>query len=504
MKTLFAVVVLPFLLNNHEEARKHLPSIVAGGVAMIDYDNDGHLDLYFTNGADLETLKKASPADHNRLFRNDGKGHFEDVTEKAGVAGTGFDIGVAVGDFNKDGCPDLFVSGVYHHTLYRNNCNGTFTDVTAKAGLTKAAFAVGASWLDYDNDGQLDLFVVNYVQWEPAKERECRVNNVIDFCHPRFYQPVANTLYRSNGNGTFTDVSQRTGIATHKGKGMAAAVSGGDIFVTNDRVFNFFFKHQPNGIFKESAFDAGVAVPQSGDPPSSMGTDFRDFDNDGLPDILFTALKQETFPLFRNLGAKGFEEITFSSNFAKLTRVMSGWSAHIADFDNDGNKDIFVTRSDALSPRGGHGEQAKEHNSLFRNLGKNKFELTPNTGFGDVPAQMYRGAAVGDLDGDGMLDIAVTSLSGNAEVWFNRMPKANWIDVRLNGMPGANVKLTAQGKAQFNHSGTSIGYASSSDAPLHFGVGAASLVDEIEVTWRSGKKSVLHKVPINRTVTIKE
>ena len=354
---------IPFVLENSVTPRKHLPETMPGGVAVFDFDNDGYPDIFFTNGAEMPGLQKSSTKFSNRLFRNNGHGGFEDVTAKAGLAGTGYDIGVAVGDFNNDGYKDLFVAGVYRNTLYRNNGDGTFTDITAKAGLAKPderygrLWGVAAAWLDFDGDGLLDLFVVNYCIWDPQKEIRCETGGKPDYCHPKNYEGLPNSLYRNNGDGTFTDVSASSGIRKYVGRGMSAAVADydgdgrPDIFVTNDKLFNFLFHNDGGGKFSEVAFDAGVAATEDGNPVSGMGVDFRDINNDGLPDLFFTALPDETFPLYLNAGKGRFDEATHGSRLSLITRKMAGWGAGIYDFDNDGWKDIFVARSEVLSRR---------------------------------------------------------------------------------------------------------------------------------------------------------
>ena len=281
---------------------------MAGGVAVFDYNNDGKLDIFFTNGADIKTLHKTSPKYSNRLFENDGHGHFTDVTEKAGLAGTGYDVGVAIGDYDNDGYEDIFVAGVYRNTLYHNNGNGTFTDVTAKAGLNKPdpeygpLWSVAAAWVDVNNDGLLDLVVINYLKWDFDHEPVCQGYGHRDYCHPKMYKPTPNQLFLNNGDGTFRDASVEAGFRAHPGKGMGVAaadfdLSGKmDLFVPNDKLMNWFFRNKGGGRFEEIGFDANVALREDGTFISGMGTDFRDLDNDGYPDIFVVALDGETFP----------------------------------------------------------------------------------------------------------------------------------------------------------------------------------------------------------------
>ena len=327
----FSFHPIPFTLDSDETPERHAPETMAGGVAIFDYDNDGNLDIFFTNGADISSLKKTSSKYWNRLFRNQGDGTFTDVTEKAGLAGIGYDTGVAIGDYDNDGYKDIFVGGVYRNTLYHNNGDGTFTDVTEKAGLARAdkeygpLWSVGGAWLDVNNDGLLDLFVVNYMTWDGKKEPPCRYRGKPEYCHPKFYKELPNQLFLNNGDGTFTDVSAESGIRKQLGKGMGAAIADydgdglPDIFVSNDKLFNFLFHNKGNHRFEEVALEAGVALPEHGNLISGMGVDFRDVNNDGYPDIIVAALDKETFPLYENTRKGGFREITARSGLTQLT-----------------------------------------------------------------------------------------------------------------------------------------------------------------------------------------
>jgi hypothetical protein len=484
---------LPMRLVTNEGARKHLPATMPGGIAVFDFDGDGRLDLFFPNGASLPGGAKR-PHESNKLFRNVGGMRFEDATARAGLAGNGYDFAAAAGDFDGDGRLDLLVAGLRRVTLYRNLGGGQFADVTAAAKLdNQGRWSVGAAWLDYDGDGRLDLFVVNYVAWDPASEPESKVEGVIDFCHPQHYAPVANALFRNNGDGTFADVSAIAGIAALKGKGMAVAVADfngdrrPDLFVTNDRMFNFLLLNE-GGKFREAAFDWGAAVPASGNPPSSMGVDAQDFDNDGRPDLVYTALRDETFPLYRNLGAE-FEEITAKSGLGVLTRAMAGWGVVFADLDNDGRKDIAVARSDVLSRSGARGANAPEPLAWFRNAGA-KFA----TGAIGVKPRMYRGIVAADLDGDGCLDLVATALNEAPVIVRNPCPAGNWLMVA-----GAPVGSTVQVAGQYRYCSTAVGYASSYAGPLHFGLGAARSAD-VTVTFANGESKTLRGVPSNQVV----
>jgi len=520
----FSFRPIAFSLDSCETPQRHAPETMAGGVAVFDYNNDGNLDIFFTNGADITTLKKDSPQYSNKLFRNNGDGTFTDVTEQAGLAGTGYDVGVAIGDYDNDGYEDIFVSGVYRNTLYHNNGDGTFTDVTEKAGLTQPdkqygpLWSVGAAWVDVNNDGLLDLFVVNYMSWNVNKEPPCSFNGKPEYCHPKYYKETPNQLFINKGNGKFVDVSAESGIRAHPGKGMAVGVADydgdglPDIFVTNDKLFNSLFHNKGNLRFEEVAFEAGVALPEHGNLISGMGVDFRDLNNDGLPDISLVALDLETFPLYQNNGKGSFTEITAKSGMALLSNPMAGYSPNIADFDNDGWKDLFVSRGDVQSPAMEGHRHIDQPNTVFRNGPTGKWvALTEEAGFTAQPPKRHRGSAYGDFNHDGKLDLVVTALSAPAEIWINDSPGDNhWLELKLQGTKsnrdgiGAKIRLMAGGQAQYTHYTTSSGYASSSAGPVHFGLGTAKVVDEIEIRWPSGTVQTLKNVQADQIVKVVE
>jgi hypothetical protein len=516
---------IDFRLESCETERRHAPETMAGGVAVFDFNNDGYLDIFFTNGADIDTLKKTSPKYSNRLFQNDGKGNFRDVTAKAGLAGTGYDTGVAIGDYDNDGFKDIFVGGVHGNHLYRNNGDGTFTDVTEKAGIAKPdsqygpLWSVGGAWVDVNNDGLLDLFVVNYLAWDPKNEPACEASpGRLDYCHPKFYKPTPNQLFLNNGDGTFRDISVESGIRAHPGKGMGLGVADFDldgwmdIFVANDKEFNFLFHNKGGGKFEEIAFNAGVALTDNGQFISGMGVDARDIDNDGYPDIAFVALDNETFPIFRNLGKRSFADITDSSGMTRWSAPMAGYSPTLADFDNDGWKDLFVSRGHVQSLGYSTHAMIDQPNTVFRNLGHLKFQaLTAEAGLTAQPPARHRGSATGDLNGDGRLDVVVSALSAPAEIWINDSPGANhWLEFQLEGTKsnrdaiGARIKLVAGGMAQYNHVSFAAGYASSSAGPIHFGLGTARSAEMVEIRWPSGIVQELKNIPADRLVKVKE
>jgi len=502
-----------FVLENSPTPQKYMIETMPGGIAVFDYNGDGWPDIYFTNGAAVPSLDKTSSKFWNRLYRNDGNFHFTDVTEQAGVAGKGYSMGVSAGDYDNDGYPDLFVAGVNRNILYHNRGDGTFEDVTEKAGVKSGEWAVAAGWFDYDNDGKLDLLVVHYSD-TPLQDRYCgdRDRNIRVYCHPKYFQPLAATLYRNRGDGTFEDVSAKSGIGRYAGRGMSVAFADydgdgyQDAFVTNDNMPNFLFHNRGNGTFEEVGLTAGVALSDRGQPVASMGTDFRDYDNDGLPDITVTALAGETFPLFRNIGKGMFDDVTYASHIGRLSTEHSGWGAGFVDVDNDGWKDLFTSNShvnDRVEAFESHAY--KEPNMVFRNVAGKFSDCTPAAMKSEVKA--HRGAAFGDFNRDGRLDVIVSALGSPAELWQNTTPEAgNWIEFRLTGTKsnrdgiGARIRV---GK-QWNQMTSAVSYASASLIPVHFGVGNARELNDVEIRWPSGRIQKLNHLQVNRIIDVKE
>ena len=424
--------------------------------------------------------------------------------------------GVSVVDFDKDGLQDFYVTnsgaGSKNH-LYHNLGNGKFEDVTQKAGIASGDWAVAAGWFDYDRDGLLDLWVVHYAKWSTSYDRYCgdASKNLRIYCHPKYFEGLASTLYRNRGDGTFEDVSAKAGIAKSAGRGMSVSFADydqdgwPDVFVTNDNMPNFLFHNRGDGTFEEVALAAGVALRDHGKPVASMGTEFKDYDNDGLPDVFVTALAGETYPVFRNVGKGNFTDATYQSRIGAASVKYSGWGIGVFDFNNDGWKDLFTANShvnDRVQET--EGGVYREKNSVFVNAGGTFHEVS-DAGLDAVKA--HRGAAFADFDGDGRIDAVVSALGDSAELWANVSPSAgHWIALRLTGTKsnrdaiGARVRIGNQ-MAEVT---TAVGYASSASVPLHFGIGGATVVPKIEIRWPSGRVQTLTNVKADQVVAVTE
>ena len=514
-----------FVLNNGTTDDKPIIDSILGGVALLDYDNDGYLDIFFTNGAKIPSLAKDGPAFYNRLYHNNHDGTFSDVTDRAGVRGEGYNLGVAAADYDNDGKTDIYVTGVNRNILYHNNGDGTFTDVTAHAGVGgnsggKKQLSVSAAWLDYDNDGYLDLFVTNYLDWTAENSRICGAPGKRLSCAPSLYGGEANILYHNNGDGTFTDVSVPTGIAAQVGKGMGVAIADFDgdgwmdIFVANDNERNFLFKNRAGKGFDEVGVESLVAYTEDGVPVSSMGVDFRDWSNDGRPSLFITALGGETFPLYRNDGNGLFSIETYPSGMGFSSFRMSGWGAGIFDFDNDGHKDLFsanshVSENADIVPQ----QHYRQANAVFKNVGNGTFaDVSAQSGPDMQIRAAHRGCAFGDLNNDGRTDVVVSAIGGPAELLYNTSTDSNhWLSIQTVGTKsnrdgiGTRIKVTGgSGLVQYNHVTTAGSYASSSDKRVHFGLGADAAIKEIELRWPSGTVQTLHDVKADQILKVVE
>ena len=515
-----------FILNNSTTDDKPVIDAVLGGVALLDYDNDGYLDIFFTNGARIPSLAKDSPDFSNRLYHNNHDGTFSDVTDRAGVKGYGYSVGVAVADYDNDGFPDIYVTGVNRNTLYHNNGDGTFTDVTERAGVAgigpngKKLWSVSAAWIDYDNDGRLDLFVSNYLDWTFETSKVCGPPGRRLSCSPTMYKGEQNFLYHNNGDGTFTDVSAATGIAEHIGKGMGVAIADYngdgwmDIFVANDKERNFLFKNHEGKSFEEVGVESFVAFTEDGIPVSSMGVDFRDWNNDGKPSLFVTALGRETFPLFRNEGTGSFSVDTYKAGIGFASLKMSGWGNGIYDFDNDGFKDLFTANSHVSDNADDDPQQHyRQANAVFQNLQDGTFRDVSKQAGPDMQVRAaHRGCAFGDLNNDGKIDVVVSAIGDHAELLYNTTTNNNhWILLQTIGVKsnrdgiGTRIKVTGEsGLVQYNHVTTAGSFASSSDKRVHFGLGRDTRIKEIELRWPSGRIQVLQNVKADQILKITE
>jgi enediyne biosynthesis protein E4 len=513
-----AVVVEP-----SRTSRKHQPETMISGIALFDYDRDGRLDIYVVNGATMPGLDKTDPKYHNRLFRNLGGWAFEDVTYRAGVAGKGYEHGAAVADYDADGDTDLFVAGLRANILYRNRGDGTFEDITEAAGLAArdpdygTLWAVAAAFFDYDKDGWLDLFVSNYCVWDPKTEPLCNRPEAPDYCHPDGYEGLPNSLFRNDGDGTFTDVSVVTGIRGHVGKGMGIGLADFDddgwidLFLSNDNWPAFLFHNQRGRRFEEIALMAGVAYTELGDEISGMGADARDFDNDGRADLFQTALDGETMPLFQNQGEMSFRDVTAAAGMVSTTLTDTGWSNGIVDFNNDGWKDLFVAGGGVVDPRGDFAERAPRANGVYVNLKNGRFaSVSGGIDFASRKA-VHRGAAFGDLDDDGRIDAVVSALEAPLEIWRNVSPAPNhWLLVKAAGSGGnrdgigAKLRVITASGVRYSHVNTAVGYGCASDPRVHFGLGGDTLVRELRVEWPSGAVQTLRDVPADQVLAVRE
>jgi enediyne biosynthesis protein E4 len=509
---------LDFKHVNSPTPKKYLIETMGGGVALFDYNNDGLLDIFLVNSGQLanpmrtpETFDRNEPRNWNRLYRQNADGNFTDVTKDAGLQNAGdsnYGMGVAIGDYDNDGFPDLYVTNYGKNILYHNNGDGTFTDVTAKADVAAGGWSCSAGFFDYDNDGHLDLFVTRYMEWDTQHSKICG-NEWQTYCPPGTFPPTTNILYRNRGDGTFEDVSQHSGIASSKGRslGVSFADYDGDgfvdVFVSNDGMRQFLFHNNGNGTFTERGLEAGTALTAEGKPLSGMGTVFQDYDNDGRPDILVTVLPREVYALFHNEGDGTFSYRSLEAGLGALTAASSGWGVGLEDFDNDGWKDLFVAQSHVLD----NVEQIDamlhyKETPLFALNHQGRFERADS---GVATPLAGRGAAFGDLNNDGWMDAVVTSLGGEPLVLMNHGGTANWLTIALRGThsnrDGLGARVKVNGQVRF--ATTAGSYISASDKRLHFGLGDAKLAT-VEIRWPSGVNQVLENVKANQFLEVRE
>ncbi len=501
---------LDFTLRHSPTSQKYLIETMGGGVALLDYNRDGLLDVFLVNGGKLADPVKL-PADYarrhaafwNRLYRQNAGGRFSDVTAAAGLAeaGNSYGMGVTVGDYNNDGFPDLYVTNYGRNALYRNRGDGKFTEATAEAGVGAGGWSASAGFFDYDNDGRLDLFVTRYLDWDIGRHLLCGTP-FHSYCRPDKFGAVTNLLFHNEGGGRFRDRSEASGIAAVKGKALGVAFNDydddgfADIFVANDGMEQFLFHNKGNGAFEERALEAGVAFSDDGKPFAGMGVAFADYDNDGRPDIVITNLALEKYALYRNQGGGQFQYASLTTGLAALTSRSSGWGVGLYDFDNDGWKDLFAAQGHVLDnvEQIHSGLRYLEPPTLLRNV-TGRFERAD---LPEMPGVAGRGAAFGDLNNDGSVDVVMTVLGGPPLVFLNGAGKNHWLTLKLD-KPGARVRV---GK-QWAYATTSGSYLSASDARVHFGLGAATQV-AVEILWPGGRRQMLENVLADRIVTVKE
>lgn len=513
---------IDFTLQNSPTPRKYLIETMPGGVALLDYNNDGLLDIFLVNGGRVtdpmqtpENFDRHDPRYWNRLYRQNKDGSFTDVTEQAGLANAGdgnYGMGVAMGDYDNDGYPDLYVTSYGKNVLYHNNGDGTFTDVTAKAGVAGGGWSASAGFFDYDNDGKLDLFVTRYMEWDTKHSKDCG-GNFHTYCPPEEFPATTSILYHNNGDGTFTDVSRRSGIAAKKGRALGVAFADydgdgfTDIFVANDGMQQYLFHNNGNGTFTEVGLEAGAALSEDGRRLSGMGVVFQDYDNDGRPDIIVTELPREIYGVYHNDGGGSFSYRSLEAGLGVLSSGSSGWGVGLEDFDNDGWKDLFVAQGHVLDnvERIDPSLHYLELPLVAMNHG-GRFERVES---GNVTPVAGRGAAFGDLNNDGWEDVVMTSLGGSPQVLLNHVSKAggkaHWLVISLRGTrsnrDGFGARAQVNGQTRFATSAGS--YLSASDKRLHFGLGAAEKA-KIDIVWPSGIHQTLSEVRTDQFLEVHE
>jgi hypothetical protein len=507
---------------------KYLIETMGAGVAVFDADNDGRLDLFFVNGAALAdpmlkgaTPLKQDPRYSNRLFRQTADGRFEDATTRAGLVGVEYGMGVAVGDYDNDGDEDLYVTGYGGNRLYRNAGDGRFEDVADMAGVGASGWSTSAAFVDVDEDGRLDLLVARYVSWSFETNGYCGepAPGLRAYCHPDRYQGIASLLFHNDGNGRFTEVGRRAGIADAAGKSLGVAVADFDrdghidVFVANDSVREFLFRNKGAGAFEEVALASGTALDPDGRVFAGMGVTFDDQDNDGLPDLLVTTLSNQLYAFFRNEGGGRFSYATHVSGLAAMTRLSSGWGVALLDADNDGQRDLLVAQGHVLDTIEATSPHVRYRQPLLfaRGVGTRFVDVSATAGAVSGQALAGRGLATGDLNGDGRVDAVVTTLNGRALVLENTTSDAgHWIGLRLRGTRsnrdgiGSSIELTARsGAKQYATVSTTGSYLSASDRTVHFGLGEESAAS-MTIRWPGGTVQKIDALPVDRVTTITE
>jgi hypothetical protein len=507
-------------------SRKYLLETMAPGVALFDFDNDGRLDIFVTNGAPLAdptpkgTIpQKTGPEYWNRLYHQKPDGTFEDVTEKAGVQGIGYGMGVAVGDYDNDGYEDLFVTAYGGNRLYHNNGNGTFTDVTETAGVGGSGWSSSAAWVDLDNDGLLDLVVVRYITWDFSDiwcgppQPALRV-----YCHPDVFPPISLLVYHNDGNGHFTEIGQKIGLSKPaKGLGIALADYDRDghidLYVANDSWPEFLFHNKGNGTFEEVGLAAEAALDGDGRTFAGMGVDFADYNNDGLPDLVVDDLANQMYALYLNNGDGSFTYTSYTTGISRMTLLHSGWGIRFIDYDNDGWKDILVAQGHDLDTIEKTNPQLhyREPMLLLRNTGKGFVDVSADSGSVFHEAWVGRGMAIGDIDNDGRMDAVVATNGGPLHIIHNETPTSNhWLTLKLVGHRsnrdaiGAEVKLVTVQGAQWAMVTTASSYLSSSDKRVHFGLGSEASAQLVEIRWPSGMVQTLKDVRGDQILQVDE
>ncbi|HEX4007800.1 MAG TPA: CRTAC1 family protein [Acidobacteriaceae bacterium] len=500
----------------------YLPETVGSGCAFFDYDNDGWMDIYLVNSGPCDFFKPAAPL-RNALYRNNRDGTFTDVTEKAGVPGNAYGMGVAVGDYNADGLPDLYVTQYPHSILYRNNGDGTFTDVTAKAGVAAPGWATSAVWFDYDNDGRLDLFVCRFADFSKEKNVFCGGHGPGEryYCKPNVYQPMPNWLFHNNGDGTFTDVSRESGIAAslNKAWGVVAADLNNDgsmdLFVGSDTAPNPLFINQGKGRFVDNGFLAGVAYNPFGVARSGMGVDAADYNQDGWIDLFVANVDHEMYSLYRNNHHGAFDDVSLQTPIGDITRLMSGWGSKFFDFNNDGDLDLIIANGHPDTTIQAHHPELRylEPMLLFAQSSGTWKNVSAQTGSAFAQPIAGRGLALGDFDNDGAVDVLVTTNNGAPLLLKNNAATGNhWLGLRLIGtksnIDAIGAKVTWQSGDLTRHRSKVGGgsYLSAQDPRMVLGLGPRRQIDWIEIEWpRPGAaKQRFTGLPIDRYITIVE